>query len=74
MKPLFDNGDGFMLRIIADYSELDEICCAASDIFDGLSNRFDDDEIAQDIDPHAKIEESGISLECLRWPRVCPEN
>ena len=31
----FDNGEGFTARIIADISELDEICCAASNIYDG---------------------------------------
>lgn len=32
---LFDNGNDLSVRVIADYSELDEQCCAASNIFDG---------------------------------------
>mgnify|MGYP002058574838 FL=1 len=31
----FDNGEGFTARIIADISEIDEKCCAATNIFDG---------------------------------------
>ena len=31
----FDNGEGFTARIIADKSEIDEKCCAATNIFDG---------------------------------------
>jgi iron complex outermembrane receptor protein len=32
---LMTNGDNLTLRLIADYSEIDEVCCAASNIFDG---------------------------------------
>ena len=32
---LMTNGDDLTLRLIADYSEIDEVCCAASNIFDG---------------------------------------
>ena len=32
---MFDNGGGITARIIADISELDEKCCAATNIFDG---------------------------------------
>ena len=32
---LFDNGNDLSIRVIDDYSELDEQCCAASNIFDG---------------------------------------
>lgn len=108
---LYDNGENFSVRVIADYSELTEDCCAASNVFDGpgdtaalflaaggtlppagnlpgasfllpldvvaqtvgftgtpvvLSNRFDSDKIAQNIDPYADIEESGISAE-INW-------
>jgi iron complex outermembrane receptor protein len=108
---LVDNGEGLSLRIIADQSEIDEMCCSASNIFDGpgdttaaflaaggaipptgnlpgasfllpldlvgtfsgftgttniLADRFHDDVLAQDIDPFANIEESGISAE-ITW-------
>ena len=32
---LFDNGDNFSMRIIADYSEITEVCCSASNSYDG---------------------------------------
>ena len=108
---LFENGDDLSVRIIADYSEIDELCCSASNVFDGpgdnaanfiaaggvlpptgnlpgasfvlpldvvaglvgfagtpvvLADRFDDDIVAQDIDPYAIIEESGLSAE-VNW-------
>ncbi len=93
--------DDLSIRIIADYSEIDEKCCSASNSFDGpgdtnalflaaggtlpptgqlpgasfvlpiealggtvvLADDFDRDRVAQDIDPFAEIEESGISAE-----------
>ena len=108
---LFDNGDGFTARIIADVSELEEQCCAASNIFDGpgdtiagflaaggtlppagnlpgasfvlpldfvasavgytgvpvvLADRYNEDVVAQNIDPYADIRESGLSAE-FNW-------
>ncbi len=102
---LFDFTDSLSLRIIGDYSEIDEQCCSAANVFDGpgdtnalfaaaggipglgvdpalgasyrfpvealggdvvLANDFDDDDVAMDIDPSAKIEESGFSAE-LTW-------
>ncbi|MEM9684280.1 MAG: TonB-dependent receptor, partial [Pseudomonadota bacterium] len=32
---LYDNGQNLSVRVIADHSEIDEQCCAASNIFDG---------------------------------------
>jgi len=108
---LWDNGEDLSVRVIADYSELDEICCAASNSFDGpgdnvpnflaaggtlpptgalpgasfilpldlaagllgfagtpviLASRFNDKVVATDVDPFAKIEESGVSIE-VNW-------
>jgi outer membrane receptor protein involved in Fe transport len=107
----FDNGEGFTARIIADISEIDEKCCAATNIFDGpgdtiagflgaggtlppagnlpgasyllplefmasavgfsgtpvvLADRYDDDVVAQNIDPYAEIKETGLSAE-FNW-------
>jgi len=108
---LWDNGDDLSVRVIGDYSELDEVCCSGVNSFDGpgdtaanflaaggslpptgnlpgasfvlpldvlagavgftgttviLADQFDDKILAQDIDPFAKIEESGVSLE-VSW-------
>lgn len=108
---LYDNNAGFNARVIADYSELNEACCAARNILDGpgdttalflgaggalpptgnlpgasfvlpldvvaglvgfsgtpvvLAAQANDDIAAQDIDPFADIEESGLSVE-LSW-------
>lgn len=108
---LWDNGEDLSVRLIADYSEIDETCCSAVNVFDGpgdstalflaaggqlpptgnlpgasfllpldvvaglvgftgtpviLSDRYDDHVLAQDIDPFAEIEESGLSLE-VSW-------
>ena len=107
---LYDN-EGFSARVIGDYSELNELCCASSNIFDGpgdttaaflaaggalpptdnlpgasfimpldfvaglvgftgtpviLADRYNDDVVAQDIDPSADLVESGVSVE-LNW-------
>ena len=103
--------EGFSARVIGDYSELNELCCAATNILDGpgdttaaflaaggalpptgnlpgasfilpldfvaglvgftgtpviLSDRYNDDVVAQDIDPYADLVESGLSVE-LNW-------
>ncbi len=108
---LATNQDDLTVRIIADYSEITETCCAASNIFDGpgdnvanflaaggslpptgnlpgasfilpldviagltgftgtpviLADQYDDNLVAQDIDPYADVEESGISVE-ITW-------
>lgn len=102
---LFLPTDTVSVRLIADYSEIDERCCSTGNVFDGpgdtnalflaaggslpptgafpnasfvlplealgadptiLSDRFDDDRTATDIDPFAQIEESGISAE-INW-------
>ncbi|MBO6558430.1 MAG: TonB-dependent receptor [Pseudomonadales bacterium] len=108
---LATNQDDITIRIIADYSEITEICCAAGNIFDGpgdnlanflaaggslpptgnlpgasfvlpldviagltgftgtpviLADQFDDDIVAQSLDPYANVEESGISME-ITW-------
>jgi len=36
---LYEPSDDFSMRIIADYSEIDEICCAAVTLVDGLYSR-----------------------------------
>lgn len=36
---LYEPSDDFNVRIIADYSEIDEICCAASTLVDGIYSR-----------------------------------
>lgn len=108
---LATNSDDLTIRVIADYSEITETCCSASNIFDGpgdttanflaaggslpptgnlpgasyilpldviagltgftgtpvvLADRFDDNVLAQNIDPYANVEESGISAE-ITW-------
>lgn len=100
---LVQPAEGLNLRLIADYSEIDEICCSAGNIFDGpgdtisaflaaggvpfiagppgasyrasiehlgggivLTDDFDEDRAAMNINPSAGIEESGISAE-INW-------
>ncbi len=36
---LYEPSDDFNMRVIADYSEIDEICCAANTLVDGLYSR-----------------------------------
>ena len=37
---LFDNAENLSIRVIADYSEIDEKCCSASNVFDGPGDRL----------------------------------
>ncbi len=45
----YDNGDDFNLRVIADYSEIDEICCIGTARIDGLLS-------------HGLLESTGVGL------------
>jgi outer membrane receptor protein involved in Fe transport len=36
LQALYDNGENFNLRVIADYSEIDEYCCIGTSRVDGL--------------------------------------
>lgn len=108
---LWSNSEDLSVRIIADSSKIDEVCCSGVNIFDGpgdttalflaagrsltspgrvpnisyvfpldvlatlvgetnppvvLAADYHDDVVRQDVDPYAKIEESGVSLE-VNW-------
>ncbi|WP_394728534.1 TonB-dependent receptor [Altererythrobacter sp. GH1-8] len=71
---LFDNGDNLKVRLIADYDELDESCCAVANLspsiqtgliqlLGGQINDFDDrfDTVFTDVDPFNKVTNWGIS-------------
>ena len=45
---LYEPSDDFNLRVIADYSEIDEVCCAATTLEDGI---YGHDFVAQFPDP-----------------------
>ncbi|MDJ0794441.1 MAG: TonB-dependent receptor [Woeseiaceae bacterium] len=45
----YDNGEDFNLRVIADYSEIDEICCIGTSRVDGLLS-------------HGLLESTGVGL------------
>jgi outer membrane receptor protein involved in Fe transport len=40
----YEPSDDFSMRIIADYSEIDEICCAAATLVDGIYSRVSVDQ------------------------------
>ncbi len=78
-QALFTPTDDISFRLIADYSKLDEKCCAIGITYDGPTNqilsglglsvsadRFDNDEYIANFDSAAEIEEWGVSGE-LKW-------
>ncbi len=76
---LFTPTDDISLRIIGDYSKLDEVCCSNGNFVDGVQDatfvagglvvpaaQFNDDIYASNIDSVSDVEEWGISGE-LNW-------
>ena len=71
---LFDNGDNLKVRLIADYDEIDEKCCAVANIarsaetgaieaIGGRVNTFNDrfDTVFTDVVPFNKVKNWGVS-------------
>ncbi|WFL76468.1 TonB-dependent receptor [Altererythrobacter arenosus] len=73
---MFDNGEALKVRFIADYDEIDEVCCAAFNLrpsaatgaiqlLGGQVNDFngvpDADEVYSDVVPFNKIKNWGLS-------------
>ncbi len=71
---LMDNGDNLKIRVIADYDEIDETCCAVVNLarsaetgaiqaLGGQFNDFDDrfDVAFTDVDPFNKVKNWGVS-------------
>ena len=77
---LFNPNDDWDIRLIADYSETDETCCAGVTLVNGPTDaalgalggtvipgsEFEDRNVAVDFDPISDTEDYGVSLE-MNW-------
>lgn len=78
-QALYLPSESVSLRVIADYSEIDEVCCANGNYLNGPGDagliaaglllpdsEFDEDAYASNVDSQSSIEEWGLSAE-LNW-------
>ena len=69
----YDNGDNFDMRIIADYSKIDEVCCAGTSRVDSVISAAATNPALGDFGPDfARLMTGGVVLTDRDYPSPLP--